>query len=133
MRIVRPRNPGSSRAPWIDRVGSHMRPPSSRIASGFRSLSTRGARSIWATIGSLVPNLGLVEITKGSIPSLIPTKSNYQHGWLPTVSLRIPAAFTASESFDVGVDLGSTVSRDYCDRRPFRFDNRISNVLVELQ
>ncbi len=42
-----------------------------------------------------------------------------------TVQRTVPAAFTASETFDVGVDLGSPVSLDYFDRRPFRFDGRI--------
>ena len=38
----------------------------------------------------------------------------------------------ASETFDVGVDLGSPVSIDYFDRRPFRFDGKISSVKVKL-
>jgi arylsulfatase A-like enzyme len=46
--------------------------------------------------------------------------------------MTVPAAFTASESFDVGVDLGSPVSRDYFERRPFQFDGKISAVDVEL-
>ena len=50
-----------------------------------------------------------------------------------TAKMTVPAAFTASESFDVGVDLGSTVSRDYFERRPFKFDGRISRMLVELK
>ena len=50
-----------------------------------------------------------------------------------TVKRTVPAAFTASESFDVGVDLGSPVSLDYFDRRPFRFTGRIDSVNVELK
>ena len=50
-----------------------------------------------------------------------------------TVKMTVPAAFTASESFDVGTDLGSTVSRDYFERRPFQFDGRIRQVVVELK
>ena len=42
-----------------------------------------------------------------------------------TVKRTVPAAFSASETFDVGVDLGSTVSLDYFDRRPFKFDGKI--------
>ena len=38
-----------------------------------------------------------------------------------TVELTIPFAFTASESFDVGVDLGSPVSYDYFKKAPFKF------------
>ena len=49
------------------------------------------------------------------------------------VKMTVPAAFTASESFDVGVDLGSPVSRDYFERRPFKFDGKISKVRVELK
>jgi arylsulfatase len=47
--------------------------------------------------------------------------------------MTVPAVFTASESFDVGTDLGSPVSRDYADRRPFSFDGRIEKVMVELK
>jgi arylsulfatase A-like enzyme len=50
-----------------------------------------------------------------------------------TVKRTVPAAFTASESFDVGVDLGSPVSMDYFDRRPFAFDGKISAVNVQLK
>ena len=50
-----------------------------------------------------------------------------------TVKRTVPAAFTASETFDVGVDLGSPVSLDYFDRRPFRFDGKISSVEVKLK
>jgi len=48
------------------------------------------------------------------------------------VKRTVPAAFSASETFDVGVDLGSTVSLDYFDRRPFRFDGKIERVEVKL-
>jgi len=45
----------------------------------------------------------------------------------------VPAAFSASETFDVGLDLGSTVSLDYFDRRPFKFNGRIESVRVDLK
>jgi arylsulfatase len=48
------------------------------------------------------------------------------------VKRTVPAAFSASETFDVGVDLGSTVSLDYFDRRPFKFDGNIEKVEVKL-
>ena len=50
-----------------------------------------------------------------------------------TVARTVPAAFTASETFDVGLDLGSPVSLDYSERRPFRFDGKISTVKVDLK
>jgi arylsulfatase len=42
-----------------------------------------------------------------------------------TVARTVPAAFTASETFDVGMDLGSPVSLDYEKRRPFAFNGTI--------
>ncbi|MGH8624746.1 MAG: hypothetical protein ACREYC_05580 [Gammaproteobacteria bacterium] len=44
----------------------------------------------------------------------------------------VPLAFTASETFDVGADLGSPVSKLYFDRRPFTFDGKITKVAVRL-
>ena len=49
-----------------------------------------------------------------------------------TVMRTVPAAFSASETFGVGVDLGSPVSLDYFDRRPFRFEGKIESVEVAL-
>ncbi|MBR0902814.1 arylsulfatase [Bradyrhizobium liaoningense] len=48
------------------------------------------------------------------------------------VKRTVPVAFTASESFDVGIDLGSPVSLDYFDRRPFKFDGKIEKVVVKM-
>ena len=42
----------------------------------------------------------------------------------------VPAAFTATESFDVGIDLGSPVSRAYAEARPFAFDGSIGQIRV---
>jgi arylsulfatase len=50
-----------------------------------------------------------------------------------TVKRTVPGAFRASETFEVGVDLGSPVSLDYFDRRPFAFDGKITTVEVELK
>jgi arylsulfatase A-like enzyme len=50
-----------------------------------------------------------------------------------TVKRTVPAAFSASETFDVGADLGSVVSLDYFDRRPFRFNGKIEKVEVNLK
>ena len=45
----------------------------------------------------------------------------------------VPLLFTASETFDVGTDLGSPVSLNYDDRRPFAFEGKIRSVDVKLQ
>jgi arylsulfatase len=43
----------------------------------------------------------------------------------------VPAAFSATESFDVGMDFGSPVSLAYEEHRPFAFDGKISTVRVQ--
>lgn len=45
----------------------------------------------------------------------------------------VPLVFTASETFDVGTDLGSPVSLNYDDRRPFPFEGKIKSVDVSLK
>ena len=44
----------------------------------------------------------------------------------------MPFATTATEAFDVGVDLGSPVSTDYTERRPFELDGTIESVKITL-
>ena len=50
-----------------------------------------------------------------------------------TVKRTVPGAFTASETLDVGTDLGSPVSMLYFDRAPFAFEGTIHQVKVELK
>ena len=45
----------------------------------------------------------------------------------------VPAAFTATETFDVGIDLGLPVSSQYAERRPFEFDGTIHRLNVKLK
>jgi arylsulfatase len=40
----------------------------------------------------------------------------------------VPSIHTASETFDVGADLGSPVALDYYDRAPFRFNGKINKI-----
>jgi arylsulfatase len=42
----------------------------------------------------------------------------------------VPAGHTASETFDVGVDLGSPVAMDYLDRAPFEFSGKIEKIHI---
>ena len=65
-------------------------------------------------------------------PAEVVLKVDGQEVARTTVQRTVPAAFSASETFDVGVDLGSTVSLDYMERRPFRFDGRILEVGVKI-
>jgi hypothetical protein len=43
----------------------------------------------------------------------------------------VPVIFTASETFDVGMDLGSPVSLDYHDRAPFKFNGKIEKIHIK--
>ena len=65
-------------------------------------------------------------------PALVVLNVDGQEVARTTLKRTVPAAFSASETLDVGVDLGSTVSLDYFDRRPFRFDGTIHKVEVKL-
>ena len=66
-------------------------------------------------------------------PAEVVLKVDGQEVARTTVKRTVPGAFSASETFDVGVDLGSPVSVDYFDRRPFKFDGKISSVKVTLK
>ena len=64
----------------------------------------------------------------GKVTVAVDGKESFQVALARTV----PAAFTASESLDVGVDLGSMVSEAHHDRRPFAFEGTIGTMKVRL-
>jgi arylsulfatase len=74
-----------------------------------------------------------LESAKPLAPADVVLKVDGQEVARTTVKRTVPAAFSASETFDVGLDLGSTVSLDYFDRRPFKFNGRIESVRVDLK
>jgi hypothetical protein len=45
-----------------------------------------------------------------------------------TVQRTVPAVFTASESFDVGMDTSSPVANDYFDKAPFEFEGTLNKL-----
>ena len=47
------------------------------------------------------------------------------------VERSVPGGFTASETFDIGVDLGSPVALDYHDRAPFAFEGSIEKAHIK--
>lgn len=47
------------------------------------------------------------------------------------VERSVPGTFTASETFDVGKDLGSPVALDYYDRAPFKFNGKIVSIHIQ--
>jgi arylsulfatase len=48
------------------------------------------------------------------------------------VKRTVPAAFSATETFDVGADMGSPVSLKYAKQAPFNFNGKIQTVKVDL-
>ena len=72
-------------------------------------------------------------IAKPGAPAQVVLSVDGQEVARTTVKRTVPAAFTASETFDVGTDLGSPVSLDYFERRPFAFDGVIDSVKVVLK
>ena len=91
----------------------------------------RSAEKITAGKHTVVVNTSL-KAPKPGAPADIVLSVDGEEIARTTVKMTVHAAFTGSESFDVGTDLGSTVSRDYYDRRPFRFDGHITEVRVSL-
>jgi hypothetical protein len=47
-----------------------------------------------------------------------------------TLPVSVPIAFTATECLDIGISLGSAVSPDYYDKKPFKFNGTIERVHV---
>jgi hypothetical protein len=45
----------------------------------------------------------------------------------------VPAVFTASETFDVGMDTNSPVADDYFDEAPFPFNGELKQLQFKYQ
>ena len=63
-------------------------------------------------------------------PSLITVKVNGKVVGEVMAERTVPAVFTASESFDVGMDYGSGVAMEYHDKVPFKFNGKIEKLNI---
>jgi len=72
-------------------------------------------------------------LARPGAPATVIIKVDGKEAARTTVERTVPAAFTASETFDVGVDLGAPVSLKYAERRPFEFEGAIEEVNVTLK
>jgi len=61
-------------------------------------------------------------------PATVTLRVNGEEVGQGRVERSVPGAFTASETFDVGKDLGSPVALDYFDRAPFAFTGKINQI-----
>lgn len=87
--------------------------------------------------GKLSPGKHKIEVTetipKPGAPADVVLKVDGKEVARTTVKRTVPGAFTASETLDIGVDLGSPVSLGYFERAPFKFNGKIEKVTVELK
>jgi arylsulfatase A-like enzyme len=63
-------------------------------------------------------------------PATVTLRVNGKQVGQGRVERSVPGTFTASETFDVGKDLGSPVSLDYYDRAPFKFNGKINRIHI---
>ena len=63
-------------------------------------------------------------------PATVTLKVNGKEVGQGRIGRSVPAAHTASETFDVGADLGSPVALDYFDKAPFRFNGKIEKIHI---
>ena len=71
-------------------------------------------------------------IPKPGAPALVRIDVDGSNVAVANVPRTVPGAFTASETLDVGADLGAPVSLGYAKRAPFAFNGIINRMLVEL-
>jgi len=64
-------------------------------------------------------------------PATLTLKVNGKEVGQGRIERSVPGGHTASETFDVGADLGSPVALDYFDRAPFRFNGKIEKIFIK--
>jgi len=64
-------------------------------------------------------------------PSKITLKVNGKEVGSVMAEVTVPAVFTASESFDVGMDYGSAVAMEYHEKVPFKFNGKIKKINIK--
>ena len=68
--------------------------------------------------------------TERMAPATVTLKVNGEQVGQGRIERSVPGTFTASETFDVGVDFGSPVALDYSDRAPFEFSGKIDQIHI---
>jgi arylsulfatase len=63
-------------------------------------------------------------------PATVTLRVNGKQVGQGRIERSVPSVHTASETFDVGVDLGSPVALDYYDRAPFQFNGKIGKIQI---
>jgi arylsulfatase len=63
-------------------------------------------------------------------PATVTLKVNGKQVDQGRIERSVPGAHSSSDTFDVGMDLGSPVALDYFDRAPFRFNGKIEKINI---
>ena len=89
-----------------------------------------------ATTDKIAPGKHTIEILtkmeKPGAPAIVTISIDGKQEAICNVGRTVPAAFSATETFDVGIDLGSPVSLKYNELAPFAFNGKINSVKVDL-
>jgi arylsulfatase len=62
------------------------------------------------------------------VPAALKFWINGKEAATGTVRSTVPAGFTVTETFDVGMDLNSPVADDYYDKAPFKFEGSLNKL-----
>lgn len=88
------------------------------------------------TTNKITPGKHTIEIVtnmeKPGAPATVTISIDGKQASVCNVGRTVPAAFSATETFDVGIDLGSPVSLKYHELAPFAFNGKINSVKVDL-
>jgi arylsulfatase len=71
------------------------------------------------------------DTTERYAPATVTLKVNGEEVGHMRIDSSVPAVHTASETFDIGSDLGSPVALDYFDRAPFKFNGKINKIDIK--
>jgi hypothetical protein len=63
-------------------------------------------------------------------PATVTLKVNGKQVAQGRIEKSVPGGHASSDTFDVGMDLGSPVSLDYFDRAPFKFNGKIEKIHI---
>ncbi len=74
----------------------------------------------------------ITKMDKPGAPAVVTISIDGKQAATCDVKRTVPAAFSATETFDVGADMGSPVSLRYHKKAPFAFNGKISSLKVDL-
>jgi hypothetical protein len=74
----------------------------------------------------------ITKMAKPGAPATVTISVDGKETAVCQVGRTVPAAFSASETFDVGADMGSPVSLKYHKKAPFEYNGKINSVKVDL-